>query len=322
MAISNQLVKTQKKLTLNQEIETPIFQQLIMNTLRDPKRAERFIARILTAVQATPMLKECDNRTVLIAGLQGEVHGFSPDSTLGEYYMVPRKRKRKNQDGEWEEYWVANYQRGVNGTRELALRTKQYNDIDTRIVRLGEYIGVDAVGRPRFDFASDRDAAAEKPIIGYMAYYEKTNGFIKTAYITSKEALNRAKRSDAFDFALYEKWKSGATLDWKEQRAIEAPWYKHFDAMAQNAVLKDLLKTVSKTDEMKEDDERELKQQEATTWNNAFALPPENPENDFFDDANETPAADIAEEAKTEIKTTRGRKKPVLDVETDGFFTE
>ena len=33
-------------------------------------------------------------------------------------------------------------------------------------------------------------------------------------------------------------------------------------------------------------------------------------------------AAEIAEEAKTEIKTTRGRKKPVLDVEPDGFFTE
>ena len=92
--------------------------------------------------------------------------------------------------------------------------------------------------------------------------------------------------------------------------------------MAQNAVLKDLLKTVSKTDEMKEDDERELEQQEATTWNNILALPPENPENDFFDNADETPAAEIAEEAKTEIKTTRGRKKPVLDVEPDGFFTE
>lgn len=327
MTVSNSLTQGNgnKKLTLNQEINTEVFQELIKNTFKDEKRQMRFITRILTAVQATPALKLCDNRSVLIAGLRGESLDLSPEPSMQEYHLIPRKQKKKNPiTGEYEETMVAVFQPGVNGRRQLALRSGSYNDIDTRIVRQGEYKGLDKVGRPVFQFIDDEEEALKKPIVGYMAYYEKTNGYIKTKYITMAEAERRAKRSDAFNFELYKKWKSGEKLDWKEQRAVEAPWYKWFDSMAQNAVLKDLLKTTEKSTEQKELEKYEEEWFNSTTISNGFISSQEQAESYFFgEDIQEIQPDEISSESVDEetgeVKTKRGRKKTTEETQA-GFF--
>ena len=50
-------------------ISTPGYQKLINNTLRDEKRAQRFIAAITSAVAVNPLLQECDPPTILSGAL-------------------------------------------------------------------------------------------------------------------------------------------------------------------------------------------------------------------------------------------------------------
>ena len=56
-------------------ISTPGYKKLINNTLKDPKRAQRFIAAITSAVAINPALQECDPATVLSGALLGESLG-------------------------------------------------------------------------------------------------------------------------------------------------------------------------------------------------------------------------------------------------------
>lgn len=46
-------------------ISTPGYQKMINNTLRDPKKAQRFVASITSAVATNPALQECDPATIL-----------------------------------------------------------------------------------------------------------------------------------------------------------------------------------------------------------------------------------------------------------------
>ena len=61
-------------------ISTPGYQKLINNTLKDPKRAQRFISAITSAVAVNPALQECDPATVLSGALLGESLGLSPSA--------------------------------------------------------------------------------------------------------------------------------------------------------------------------------------------------------------------------------------------------
>ena len=76
-------------------ISTPGYQKMINNTLQDPKRAQRFIASITSAVATNPALQDCDPPTILSGALLGESLGLSPSPQLGQYYLVPYWNSKK-----------------------------------------------------------------------------------------------------------------------------------------------------------------------------------------------------------------------------------
>lgn len=76
-------------------ISTPGYQKMINNTLQDPKRAQRFVAAITSAVATNPALQECDPPTILSGALLGESLGLSPSPQLGQYYLVPYWNSKK-----------------------------------------------------------------------------------------------------------------------------------------------------------------------------------------------------------------------------------
>ena len=97
-------------------ISTPGYQKLINNTLKDEKRAQRFIAAITSAVAVNPLLQECDPPTILSGALLGESLGLSPSPQLGQYYLVPFNNAKKGCKD-------AQFQLGYKGYIQLALRS-------------------------------------------------------------------------------------------------------------------------------------------------------------------------------------------------------
>ena len=111
-------------------ISTQSYQKMINNTLRDPRKAQRFVAAITSAVATNPALQECDPATILSGALLGESLGLSPSPQLGQYYLVPYwNGKKKCQD--------AQFQLGYKGYVQLALRSGYYKHLNVIAVKAG-----------------------------------------------------------------------------------------------------------------------------------------------------------------------------------------
>lgn len=319
MAVSNQLTQNnggsvEKKLTFSQAVQLPAYQNLINSTLKDPKRANRFIASVVSAVSANPTLQKCEPASVLSSALQGEALELSPSPALGEYAMVPYGSKWNSQIGDYETY-KAQFQIMTNGRVQLAMRTGQYEELDTIEIREGEYKGKDKrTGKPIIEFIEDDEIRESRAIIGYYAYFKLLNGFFKCVYVPKAKAIAHAARfSKAFDIALYEKIQRGEQLSgWKEEKKAETPWIQHFDTMASNLALRMLLKNAPKSIEMRTAEEKEA-EIENEGLAQALAVEKEATD-DFFEGSDAENATEKTtegdSEAKPEKKTRTKKSSP------------
>ena len=169
-------------------ISTPGYQKLINNTLKDPKRAQRFISAITSAVAVNPALQECDPATVLSGALLGESLGLSPSPQLGQYYLVPYDNKKKGCKD-------AQFQMGYKGYVQLALRSGYYKRLNVISVKAGELVRFDPLTEEiELNMIQDEDAREKAPTIGYLAMFEYLNGFKKTIYWSREKMEAHALR--------------------------------------------------------------------------------------------------------------------------------
>ena len=227
--MNNQL---QSKPKFSLAIQSEGYKKLINNTLGDPKRSAKFIAAISSAVATNPSLQECDAGSILSGALLGEALNLSPSPQLGQYYLVPFDQKKYNE--KTKKYEViskkAQFQLGYKGYIQLAIRSGQYKDIDVIEVREGEYLGRNKItGKHQFEFIEDEVERENKPIIGYMAYFEYLNGFYKNLY-WSKEKMQK----HALEYS------QAYASDVKKDTNYSF-WSKDFDGMAFKTMLRQLI---------------------------------------------------------------------------------
>lgn len=226
---------TQSKPKFSVVIQSDAYKKLINNTLGDKDRATRFIASISSAVATNSQLQECEPSTIITGALVGEALGLSPSPQLGQMYLVPFKNNKK---GVTEAQFIL----GAKGYKQLAIRSGQYKDIDFIEVREGEYLGRDEeTGKQRFKFISDDEVRENKPVIGYLAYFELLNGFRKQIYWSKEKMLNHAdKYSKAFNKADYEKLLAGQIPE-KDKWKYSSYWYADFDGMCEKTLYRQLI---------------------------------------------------------------------------------
>lgn len=252
MAMQSKVAKNQTKST-----GIKVFNNLINSDLMRTKihqmvgatDSQEFITSITSAVNTNPALAECDPQTIISAALLGQSLHLKPSPQLGYFYMVPfNNRKRKCKE--------AQFQLGYKGYLQLAIRTGEYIDIDAIEIKEGEYKGRNKfTGRPEFEFVEDDGIRENLPVVGYMAYFEMKNGYIKRLYWSKEKMLKHADTySQAFSknettvtnqygtykkvsFADYEAGNYDGENDW----LYSSFWYKNFDEMAKKTMLRQLL---------------------------------------------------------------------------------
>ncbi|WP_313152097.1 recombinase RecT [Lacrimispora sp.] len=203
------------------------------------KSTTRFIASVVSAVQNTPALQECSNNSILSAALLGEALNLSPSPQLGQFYMIPYKKKDRN--GQIISV-DAQFQLGAKGYKQLAMRTGQYKDLDVIYIRKGEYLGRDrATGKHKFEFIEDDAIREELPVIGYLAYFELLNGFRKEIFWTKTKMEKHADQySQAFSLNDYYLLLEGK-IPKKDLWKYSSFWYKSFDEMAEKTMIRQLI---------------------------------------------------------------------------------
>lgn len=233
MNATNRLAPGGARQPFSSAITSNAMQGLIQKSLKDDKVAARFTSTLISAVNASEQLKECDPGTIVAAALRGEGMGL----TLGMgYYLVPYGR-------------TCTYILGYKGMLQLALSTGAYNDIDCIDIREGEYKGRDRrTGKPSFDFnvyESDEDREAAK-ITGYYAYFELKDGLFRSEYWSMDKLLRHAERyAQAFDLEKYKAFVAGELSEAEEAKIRKStPWYDvdgGQERMCKKTVLRSLL---------------------------------------------------------------------------------
>ena len=200
-------------------ISTPGYQKMINNTLKDPKRVQRFVASITSAVATNPMLQECDPATILSGALLGESLNLSPSPQLGQYYLVPFNNTKKGCKD-------TQFQLGYKGYIQLALRSGYYKHLNVIAVKAGELVRFDPLTEEvEVNLNPDELARETSATVGYLAMFEYLNGFRKTIYWSREKMEAHALRYSKGYAA-----KKGYTF-----------WEKDFDAMAFKTMLRQLI---------------------------------------------------------------------------------
>lgn len=238
-SLANQRPQQAQKPKFSVMIQSDMYKNLINSTLSDKKKSERFIAAISSAVAVNPTLQDCEAGSILTAALLGESLGLSPSPQLGQYYLVPYKKKDKQGN---VISVTAQFQLGAKGYKQLAIRSGQYLDIDCIAVHDGEYLGRSKqTGKHMFEFYEDDDIREAKPIIGYLAYFELLNGFKKQLYWTvSKMEKHADTYSQAFSLEDYHRLQRNE-IPQKDMWKYSSFWYKNFDEMAEKTMLRQLI---------------------------------------------------------------------------------
>ena len=234
MALNNSLVKKAQKPKFSVAIQSDGYKNLINNTLGNPKKAERFIAAVSSAVAVNPMLQECDAGSIVSAALLGETLNLSPSPQLGHYYMVPFNDKNKGK--------VASFILGWKGYLQLAIRSGQYKKINVLAIKEGELIHFNPLEEEiEVKLIEDEEQRENANTVGYYAMFEYLNGFKKAMYWSKPKMEKHADTySKAFNLQKYRELLAGKipqTDLWK----YSSFWYKSFDDMAFKTMLRQLI---------------------------------------------------------------------------------
>ena len=243
-------------------ITTPAYKKLINNTLKDPQRANNFIANVSTVVANNPQLQECEASTILSAAFLADSLNLSMSPQLGYCYLVPYETALKDKygktmwmldengnhildnNGKWKKHTVkkAQFQMGYKGYVQLAQRTGQYKKIVVLPIKDGELIHFNPLEEEiDVQLIEDELEREQAKTIGYYAMFEYHTGYRKAIYWSIRKMMAHAdKYSAAFSAEMYEKIQNGEVPE-KDMWRYSSFWYKNFDDMAMKTMLRQLI---------------------------------------------------------------------------------
>ena len=235
--LNNTLAASKPKFSTINKSNT--YQNLIKQTLGNPKKAERYTAAIMSAVATNPQLQNCEAKTILSGSLLAESLNLAHSPQLGQYYLVPFKVKAKNGI---PEHYDAQFILGYKGYIQLAIRSGNYKKINVMEIKDGELVSYDPFNEEIvLQPIQDVDEREQTETIGYYAMFEYINGFKKVIYWSKKQMLQHAdKYSPAFSKSAYEKLRNGEIPN-NEMWKYSSFWYKDFDGMAKKTLIRQLI---------------------------------------------------------------------------------
>ena len=161
-------------------------------------------------------------KSLLFCGLKAAAMNLPLEPNLGFAWAIPYKHKIKDKKGLIvDEIVEAQFQMGAKGYVQLAQRTGQYKKLNAIAIHEGELKKWDPFTEELIlELEPDFIKREKLPVIGYAAYFELANGFIKTDYWPVQKTEHHGRKySKAYGFM----------------------WTTDFDKMSLKTVLKNLL---------------------------------------------------------------------------------
>lgn len=195
---------------MSEVLNSTATQKLLDDVIKENKGA--FIASLLDVYGSDNYLSKCNPGLVVKEALKAVSLKLPINKQLGFAYIIPYK--------DWKtQEMIPQFQLGYKGLIQLAMRTGAYKYINAGNVYEGMLKNHNQL-TGMVDLSGD---AENDKVVGYFAYIETLNGFVKAYYWTVDEVLKHVKRySKSYD-------------------PSKGIWKDNFDEMAQKTVLRNLL---------------------------------------------------------------------------------
>ena len=232
--MANSLVKGEKKQPSFSVFLTQDAIKKKINEVIGGKGGQRFMTAILSAVTNSPALQECESMSILNCAFLGEALNLSPSPQLGQYYMVPYKKRDRNGN---VLAVIAQFQLGYKGYIQLAIRSGYYKKINVLAIKEGELKHFDPLNEViEVEIIQDEREREQAKTIGYYAMFEYLNGFQKAMYWSREKMQSHADQySQAYSAEAHQE------IPQKEMWKYSSFWYKNFDDMAYKTMLRQLI---------------------------------------------------------------------------------
>ena len=205
---------TTLKTMVNDERTKNKFKELLGN------KAAGFLTSLINTTNGNKQLQEAEPQSILKAGAIAATLDLPIDPNLGFAYIVPYKRKYKDNRNNWQEKNEAQFQLGYKGFIQLAIRTGQYKKINVTELYKGQFESYDPITD---ELKYNLDEKISDEVTHYIAYFQTTNGFEKYNVMSKEEVREHAKKFS------------------KTFLKSSSSWQTNFDSMAKKTVLKLLL---------------------------------------------------------------------------------
>jgi len=169
-------------------------------------KSKSFVTSVMSAVSSNPALSRADGASIYMAAMMAAALDLPVNQSLGYAYIIPYGDK-------------AQFQIGVKGLTQLAMRSGQFRTISTSAVYEGQLAQHDPLKGNTFNWTNKKS----DKVIGYVAFFSLLNGFEKSIYMTVEEIKKHGEKYS------------------KTYKNANGVWQSDFNAMAEKTVLKRLL---------------------------------------------------------------------------------
>jgi recombination protein RecT len=210
--MANELAKPQ--VTIRDYITAPAVQKKMASMFSEPRLLDGFTQSVIALAGSDDLLSKADPRSVFNAALQAASLNLSINKNLGYAHIIGFENRKKG-------IVEAQFQIGALGLKQLAQRTGQYRFLNDTDVREGELKKRDRMtGAIEFDWIENDAERMDKPVIGYVCYFELKSGFSSTLFMTIDQLKEHGKKYS------------------QTYKRNFGPWVDNFDAMCRKTVIK------------------------------------------------------------------------------------
>ena len=211
---NNNVGKSTLKALVNADVTKKKFQEMLGN------KAVGFLTSLINTTNGNAQLQQADPNSILKAGAIAATVDLPIDPNLGFAYIVPYKKKYKDELGNWNEKNEAQFQMGYKGFVQLAIRTGQYKRINVAELYEGQFESYDPITD---ELKYNLENRLSDEITHYVAYFQTINGFEKYNIMSKEEVEQHGMKFS------------------KTFKKEKSTWQTDFNAMAKKTVLKLLL---------------------------------------------------------------------------------
>ena len=206
--------KSTLKALVHADVTKKKFQEMLGN------KAVGFLTSLINTTNGNAQLQQADPNSILKAGAIAATLDLPIDPNLGFAYIVPYKKKYKDEIGNWHEKNEAQFQMGYKGFVQLAIRTGQYKRINVAVLYEGQFESYDPITD---ELKYNLENRLSDEITHYVAYFQTINGFEKYNIMSREEVEQHGMKFS------------------KTFKKEKSTWQTDFNAMAKKTVLKLLL---------------------------------------------------------------------------------